>query len=360
MRKLFLSAVMMIMAAIALPSMAQAAVSCANVQTGGFPGGNYTQYCTGTTQSQGEQMFAPVNSTLGQQTVTTLRGNSYSFASWLTNEHVLSTNYTEGVFYLFNTQADFLAWAPSHLGTYGVPYPAALANDVDGFTQYPTAGTNANKGPGLYTVIFATISGKPNLVISTTTAHEIGHYMDWLFAHTAGSTDLVSNSADWQAELTKDWAVLNTAGVTPCATASGSGVFSYKADDTNIGGASYYICNGFQGAGMALNPKYAGSNETIIQAAWPYFYKKGSEAGNMAQPWKELFAEEYGGAATLDGQADFANDPSTADWYLGYGGVIPQSGFACTRAFTNYLVQQNAIPKAANPPGNWPAGCPLF
>jgi hypothetical protein len=185
--------------------------------------------------------------------------------------------------------------------------------------------------------------------------------MDWLFGFAASgsSTTIASNSADYLAELAQDWKVLNTAGVLPCADAqNNAGVFSYFADE-HIG-SNIYICSGTTGQGQTLSATYKNykTNEAIIQAAWPYFYEPGNTDPTEKQ--KELFAEEYGGGARNDGQSDFANDPSTADWYLGYGGIIPQSGFACTSNFINYLVQENHVPTKANPPGNWPTNCPLF
>jgi hypothetical protein len=263
-----------------------------------------------------------------------------------------------GVFYIFQTQAEYNNWCAANLGAHGLQCAnPALSAAVDGFSQFPKGAAN---GPASYTIIFATINGLPNKVIATTTAHEVGHYMDWLFGHAAGSTTTVSNSADWQSELTQDWKVLNTAGVLPCANPADNdpGVFSYFANEV-IGG-NKYICTGTTGQGTALSAGYAGTNEAVLQKAWPYFYQKGSDTNNVTYPWQELFSEEYGGGARVDGQSDFANDPSTADWYLGYGGIISQSGFACILNFINYLVQENQLPSKANPPGGWPANCPLF
>ena len=363
MKRLLFAALMAIFA-ICATSVAHAgptdpAPGCTNVSTGSsWPYGNYTQYCGTATQQEGSQMQSALTSTLGQGTVTTLRGNSYSLVSWETAQHTLTNNYEGGVFYIFQTQAEYNNWCAANLGAHGLQCAnPALSAAVDGFSQFPKGAAN---GPANYTIIFATINGLPNKVIATTTAHEVGHYMDWLFGHAAGSTTTVSNSADWQSELTQDWKVLNTAGVLPCANPADNdpGVFSYFANEV-IGG-NKYICTGTTGQGTALSAGYAGTNEAVLQKAWPYFYQKGSDTNNVTYPWQELFSEEYGGGARVDGQSDFANDPSTADWYLGYGGIIPQSGFACTLNFINYLVQENQLPSKANPPGGWPANCPLF
>ena len=65
----------------------------------------------------------------------------------------------------------------------------------------------------------------------------------------------------------------------------------------------------------------------------------------------------YLGGATLDGQADFYDDPDEEDVYLGYYNT---TSFECTRAFVKNLVTNNSLPKKASPPANWPSECILF
>ena len=309
-------------------------------------------------------MFTAVNGAQGATTLTSVKGGSYSFQTWMTHLH--TANSLEGTFYLFDTPAHFYSWAQTNLTNVGYPTLSQISGGV-AFTYYPSG-----VGPGLYTVVFTTApDGTALKNITNITAHETGHYMDWLFGEKAGETNsIVSNSTYYLQELDVDWTNLNVAH--PCLTSGANGAFSNKADSTGLLKSNnykpYYICNGSDGktgynsngGGTALNDDYKGfsTNQDIVTDAWPEIYKKGAQSAT--QPWKELFAETAGAGNQNSGFNDFANSPDEADWYLGYDGAITDNGFACTRAFIKYLVQHNSLPLESNPPSGWPVGCPLF
>ncbi len=284
----------------------------------------------------------------GQQTVTQLNGTNYSLISYMTTLH---TNIPlEGVFYVFNSASDFETWAalPANFAGHGITYPslADLTGGTPGFTH--VVG-----GAPQYTVIFKNfyVSAQtliPNSVPNNTAGHELGHWMDHLFAAKTGQTSAngASKSTYFTQELAADWIKFKT------FQACGSGgSFHYWADNSALPGFGTpgYICNGGAGSGTGLNsPKYSGlNNQQVIQKAWPYYYADQTE----------LFPEEFGGAASLDAQADTNNSPAEVDPYLGY---YNGASFECTRSFISNLVKNNSLPKASSPPPNWPSECPLF
>ncbi|HEY9755183.1 MAG TPA: hypothetical protein V6C97_08480 [Oculatellaceae cyanobacterium] len=361
MKRLFLALGMLLGVAMGAfhAEPASAAVTCQNVNSGtSWPNGPYTQYCTGTTITDADAMFTALNNAPGQTTQTTYAGKTYTLQSWFTAQQKISKY--QGVFYLFDTPADFETWAAANLKPAGIAYQTSIPADTYAYSQRQTNGL----GPYIYTVIFASNTGLgTNKIVGTTAGHELGHYVDWLFAGTAGkSGDVVSDSADYKAELAVDWQYVNAAK--SCYTNNVNGMFTNLADVYGLtpGHSPYYFCTN-NGSGPQFYGVYVNdTNQEALQAktAWQCIYAQYGCQNPQTLLWGELFAETYGAGSNLDGQEDLSNWPMSADYYLGYNGEIAYNGFACTRAFISYLVQHNAVPSKANPPQGWLSVCPLF
>jgi hypothetical protein len=360
MRKLYLAILATLVFAFTHVSGAQAATATCTPYNGGsgFPGAGYVQYCgdgsaNSPTSAQAGYVYSALQGAHGLTTVTKLRGTtSTSLEQWFVSEK--ASNAKLGTFYLFKDQATFYAWAAVNM--VGISHPTAgtdpISASADGFSEPAGTGVYTGQGPYLYTVIFTTLSnGTPNLVYVTTTEHEIGHYMDWLFAYTVtgGTTKDIAQSTQWTQTLNADWKTfiaLSPVQKNQCTLNGNPGIFAGFADDNNIGTAKGYICNGNAGTGPALNNAYAGNNQQALQKAWTYTF--GMENGTQPQ---ELLSEEY--AQAVNGAYDFANAPWTEWYYFQY--------FPCSVNFISFVVQKNALPTSSNIAGTtYPNTCPLF
>jgi hypothetical protein len=212
------------------------------------------------------------------------------------------------------------------------------------------------------------------LSVQKFTAHEIGHYLDWLFASTAKSTTTVSNSTYYTTELGLDWTYFNK--LTMCGN---PGVFNSYTDskgqvtnrvvppEPDDPAKGVYICNGTDndgnpnGSGIALSSAYSANKtpQAVLAAAWAYIYNVGSNTKNTTYPNLELFGETFAGGVSLSGQNDNAYNPSEADVYFGQS-QFQASEFVCTQAFMSNLFLTNTLPLTTNPPLNWPKQCALF
>ncbi|HEY9757209.1 MAG TPA: hypothetical protein V6C97_18725 [Oculatellaceae cyanobacterium] len=354
MKRLFLALGLMLGLGLMLPTAASA-ITCQKYGPG-WPAA-YVQYCTNVTQNQASEVVTALNNAPGQTTVTKLNGVSTSLVQYMTNLN--ASNSALGTFYVFNNDQDFETWAgdttnPNSFKSKGVGYPTLAeirtAGGVTGDTPTVVGGTK--DGNPLYTIVFLNVdyggSYAPNTAIGNAGAHELGHWIDALFAATTKATasNGVASSSYFQQELTDDWAAFNQFPSCP-------GVFTNLADQTGLepAGKTYYICAGTNGNGSGYNGIYKNSpsNHGTLSNAWNHIY--GSKSN-------ELLAEEYGGGSMLDGQNDTSRTPLTQDAYLGY--FFSQTSFQCSRLFLSYLVQHNAVPLKANPPANWPSACTLF
>ncbi len=355
MKRLISALGLMLGLGLLVPSFASAASITCQPYSIGYPDA-YLQYCTGVTQTQASAALGILGSAPGLNTVTTLNKVQTSLKQYIQNLH--STNSALGMFYVFRNDTDFETWAadttnPNSFASKKVGYP-----DLAQLRAHAVAGdtpTQASTGNPLYTLLFANIDYKGvytvNNILATTSAHELGHWVDALFAATTGQTAVngAAASSYFKTELGADWADFGAFPACP-------GVFSYHADNTGLlPGAlgPYYICsdNTNDGTGNGYNTNYAKStsNRATLSAAWADVYNSTTN---------ELLAEEYGAGPQLGGASDLSISPLTEDAYLGYN--YSSASFQCTQAFIHYLVNYNAIPKMSSPPQNWPAVCPLF
>jgi hypothetical protein len=242
------------------------------------------------------------------------------------------------VFYLFNSPADFEAWAPTHMN--GVSYPKSI-DATDFGVSVSIAGVN--QAP-IYTLVFLNRGdGFENDILAKTSGHEAGHYLDWLYASLTGKSqvpngpNIISNSADFASELSYDWELFDDNPTCYNTVSGGDGVFTSFAD--YLGQlpvmTGNYICGTPSGYGHALGSDYSKytSNKEVLEAAWPYIYDPGSNTDNTTQPNRELFAEAYTTGSLS--YSDAVYFPSEADVYLGNDsdGGATGGGFPCTRAF---------------------------
>lgn len=165
-----------------------------------------------------------------------------------------------------------------------------------------------------YTIIFANVTTsagyQPVTSIGNKTAHEEGHWVDYLFAPEEGQTKQASDSTRFGVNLlNSDWNQFQT--VVSC-NASSLGTFNQWKD-----AAGNYFCNGTNGKGSALQGSYVGKNpKQVLQSAFP--------GGGTFTDAKEFFAEEF---ALLMQTTDVVNGI-----YSSYDQYYNNPNFAATKA----------------------------
>jgi hypothetical protein len=261
-------------------------------------GQGYMYYCGGATLQHAQLVFSVIAANNNANFITTqMRNNG-------------------GIFFLYPNATDYY----NDLKSQGAKEAPATAYSI-------TLETN---NVPLFSAIFENNStgAISNTQMQTSTAHELGHWLDFLDASIFGSSVPASASTFFTNSLTggagSDWYVFNK--LAPCNSAN-TGLFNgdpagqqnpFKADSNNKPPYAYY-CNGTTGTGAALLVP-GSSNEQIVEAAYSNIFKNGN--GNQ-----EEFAEE------LAVQLGYRNDGSGTtvfDWdHFMDPGVNP-SLFACT------------------------------
>jgi hypothetical protein len=257
-----------------------------------------------------------------------------------------------GVVYIFHTYAEFINFLTADEKKVA---PAATAG---GFTF--KTGDQQALWTGIWEVNGVGIdngyTGGKN-ILKQETGHELGHWVDFLLSVVAGNPNVLSDSSQFKAEWAKDGTNLILSTVHMCGALGVNPLAYGKADSTatiKAGNPPYFICDGVDdfghkvtgaastGNGPDLNTGYSGSNYTVLQKAWPYFYLPG--VADKTNQWEEIFAEEFG---TMFEGGDSARTPVQADTYYGNGNANPQS-FACSYWWINYVATTGKLPTATS------------
>ena len=328
----------------------------------GYPGA-YIQKCG--TANDIAQAASGVDNALsnapGQTTTFKVGSSSVTLLTYFSS--ISTTNKYQGEFYVFENAQQWINWAKVYL-------PTSIQPSLTISDYYTVSGlTIFSNGYPIYSVVFANVTMNatttvPNYVPNNTGAHELGHWMDQLFAPGVGESATsggVSATSAYASELKVDFAQFNK--YTACTTTTSPfGVFSNYADSTSRPGYGqpYYICNGNEGNGSALNTDYQSctgstANQCVLPIAWKYPF--GSPTTGMKGSLRELFAEEYGGGQLLDGMTDADNSPDEVDQYFG---TNYQHAFECTRNLIKFVVNNNKLPTSSTKPSTWPSECPTF
>ncbi|HEY9759992.1 MAG TPA: hypothetical protein V6C97_32840 [Oculatellaceae cyanobacterium] len=371
MRYLFTLLALMAGLTLGIPSLAQAAPTCkiyTGSGTGSWPDGVYFQYCGTATSVNASFVFqaftnlptSPSPNAAGN-VVKSAMVNLYTNGAVVNGKTGVGKGYY-GVVYLFHNPTEYLAWAKAN----GVDYPSTISSTAGGYTAEDPTSLRP-----YYTVIFEVTGAGVNNGSTGThnilwgeTVHEFGHWTDYLMSLYGNQTLVLSNSPMYQREIAQDFANLDPNPA--CKTSQGGqGVFTGRADYTSTNlptSPNYYICNGTNGQtgtssdgqGTALNTGYSGTNQEVLEKAWPEFFQAATSGKEL---YSEIFAE---GFAAQWGPGDGARTPANADIF--YGGVkaTPQS-FVCSKAWINYVTSNAKLPTASSNyfgSGN-PNNCPL-
>jgi hypothetical protein len=271
---------------------ASAVVTCHVVTQGGWPGGQYTQYCGTASESNGTDMYQMLNIL-----------QSYAPNAFAEFEKHNSP------FYLFHDFAEFHE---------NFPNVAAPSNYVFNFTVYK----GKTSTPEYSVVLEVNELGQDNQYIGHATAVQAGLWTYYFYGSEAHL------EAD---ELSVDWSALNL--LSNCGSNNNPlGLFTGYAADTGV-----YICTGDFGQGHSLRSGFSGTNQNVLDVAWPFVFK------NEDDVWAEQMA-------TTTGFTDGFNTGNAAS----VDGYFQNSNFQCTRTVVYYAIVFGETP----PKYAWPVGCP--
>ena len=358
--------------AFGAPSIALAAPACTPYSGGNdtqnWPNGVYFQVCGSDVNANSSSFVAAAFSRIPNPSTSGTAGAAL--------KNAMIDLYAHGAIVDIGTPP-----VPTRLGIgrYGVVYMFHTYQEWKNFTigeelkadPGPTAGAITVKtgdGQALYTAIWEVNGvgidngwkGGKN-ILSQEIGHEFGHWVDFLLSAQANGSHLLSNSSQFKAVWNKDGTNLNLSTVKMCGPLGAHPLAYGKADGRSTKKAGlppYFICDGIDdfgkpltgaasnGIGPNLNTGYAAtptpSNYTVLQKAWPYFYKPG--VADPVNQYAEIFAEEFG-ATFLGG--DSARTPVEVDTYLANGNQTPQS-FACSYWWINYVATNGKLPTATS------------
>lgn len=251
------------MLALALAPAAQAVtqtaggVSCNNNNNAAFPG---TQlfYCGTSSQNQ-----LAVYNALGK----------------LGKDAIQKLTTAQTLFYLFHDYNAYQQFCQASQNG-GLGY---LACDGSAISLGIAGQTFGQQNP-IYSVIYEYVVHASNTEVrnsnlAATANHEAGHQLD-IFYGAVTSSAFAGGSTAFLNALYYDWKHLNSLSP-PCGF---GGVFTGQVDHSNVS-----ICNG----GL-LNPAYSGTNEQILQQAWPYFFTQQQSPGEYSELWAEEVAVDTG------------------------------------------------------------------
>jgi hypothetical protein len=303
-RQLILSLGMVLGVSIGLHAgTAKAAVTCQPVQASPtqWPFGTYTDYCGTSTQAHGSSMANSLN----ESQFSNLPNYQQTGAA---------------VAYLFHSPAEYKTFFGTGAGSPG-------STDF-GITDY-----NSSNQPIRSSIFEVNTAGTTNPNIPNTTAHEAGHWDDWILANVTPGAVTQSSTTDFIAEVTQDWTTFTNLAACYNSTSQSYGIFSQHQ-----GADGVYICNGTNGQGHALNTEYSGlANKAVLQKAWPTIFG--------GTTYAQLFAESV---AYLSGNNQLSSYPKDYD-------VFFENAFACTGSYNTYLTEFDAPPTASY----LAAGCPV-
>jgi hypothetical protein len=355
--------------AFGAPSSALAAPLC-TPYTGGndtqnWPNGVYYQVCGTDVNANSASFvaaaFSPIPNPSTPGTAGALLKNSmidlYANGAVINGVRMGAGRY--GVVYIFHTWQEWQNFATADEKD-AAPASAGAATITIGTT-----------GQALYTAIWEVNGvgidngwkGGKN-ILAQEVGHEFGHWVDYLLGNALVGGHLLSDSLQFKNEWTKDGTNFILPSIKMCGDLGFNPLAYGKADGkatVKAGKPPYFICSGYDdqgtevfgaksnGVGPHLNTGYSGSNYTVVQKAWVYFYTPGKK--DPAHPYQEMFAEEFG---TMFEGGDANRAPVQADTYYANGNATPQS-FACSYWFTNYVANNGKLPTATNnyyPPAN--------
>jgi len=290
----------------------------------------WTQYCTGTTQTQGQTMALGVANTHGGATSEMIRANNGNFPT--------GTKPANGVaFYLFATPQDYADSASSlGLGT----------AETVGQTDFGVTHFNSQNVP-VYSAVFLVNKTGESANISRATGQQVGRALDYLEGYIKNGGIVPPQNLRMSDTGTQTWASIYLSelnadyrsaslSIAPCGS---GGLFTGFADSTYPG--PNYICDGTNGTGNALSSGYSGlNNQAVLHKAWPTIYPAAGAppAGGLTG----MFAEQYD---VLYIGNDKMTRGRTADIY--------QANFTCSNFFVKWVGDH------ANLPNNTevPTGC---
>jgi hypothetical protein len=356
-----LMAIGMIVASLFTAAPAMAACSQAFPAATGYPNKQYTQYCDGATQAEGQEMATAVHNAPGAALNELRRANNFNDINGKPSTVGQPVN---GVFfYIFGTEQQYHDWATAN----GMPYVQP------GLKDFGITVLDANKVP-IYAAIIKQnregrflpgINGAPGANgVTYGTGQQVGRALDYLAGYVkdggivppvnfrlsdTGATDTWKQL--FERELDKDYIALDA--MTPCRTTPGGtpGLFTGFADSTYP--TLTYICNGPTGDGVGLTATYNAlpTNHERLNHAWPNIYPLPVAPFGSApiDTFAGLFAEVYSAKGGINGN-DNLTTGRTADRYLNVG-------FACTAWFASYVGNHGYLPIGTVPGDLMPANC---
>lgn len=324
-----------------------AVVTCsqANPLGTGYPYKDWTKYCTGTTQTEGQSMSGIVHGAFGAASSELGRANNGNLP--------MAGQPSNGVrYFLFANPQDYIDSSVS----LGLGAPEAVDNEAFGVTHF-----DANKIPVYSAVFKQNMQGRTfSTAVAYGTGQQVGRSIDYLSGYIKdGGIVAVTNfrfsdtgASQWQQlyelELAKDHATLNA--MNPCRTTLGgpAGLFSGYADSTYP--TVNYICDGTNGNGLNLRAPYNGLADNVarIHQAWPKIFPAALGAPGSApdNTYAALYAEAY--SVNIGGN-DKVTTGRTADRYF-------ETAYKCTTWLAAYTTNRGYLPTGVTA-DQMPVGC---
>lgn len=315
---------------ISTPEVKAQTITCANVPSslttwpyspgGGAPAA--AQRCGTATTQKGSSMAGVLRDFANPGSAP----NAYNqFAAYVNSGFAGSPRQ----FFIFGNYDEYVSFFDANYGFHDTP--SGNPYQVPGFTA-----RGATTGAPRYTVVFQKVKDdfgvyfdQPNL--QNTVAHEAGHWVDYFYRTTVSGNQRASNSAAWTTLINHDWSHNSPppnpypVGVNQHANCQATPVGMFRGyKDAN----GVYICTGATGTGGSLrNPPYSGTNQNVLQLAYPHIYAED----------KEIFAEEF---AVMNGLPDSGLD-GASHYMTDTGGG---ARFVCTKYLVQTLMQTGVKP----------------
>ena len=258
-----------VVAGFLLTAPAAHAVTCLTITSGTpWPKGPTVVYCGTANFQKAQLMFNQLNgfgALAGNLKTQLINKNAPFYFFW---NHAEYDSFFDGPPYVTHPEPT----------TINPPFTGDFPIDAWGVSYTPS-------GTGQFSAVFQRDGlGNDNPHIAETTAHEAGHWADWIYkALPSGGASLVSSSTLWTGLYNKDVSNLNAKNACKLPPPQNtSGVFTGKKDYMDR-----WICTS-NGTGTTLanysaanppGPNYAGlaDNLAIMKAAFPGSFTAGAE-----------------------------------------------------------------------------------